>query len=127
MGIAGLLPALEEITKSRHIKNYAGQKVAIDAYCWLHKEIHKCATEMARGYGLEKLITLCIQRLQMMLSFDVIPVVIFDGGKLIQKKHIEKGREENRRRHREEADAYLAKGDEAMAMSKFSASIDITP
>ena len=34
MGINGLLLALTDIKKKKHISKYKGKKVAIDAYCW---------------------------------------------------------------------------------------------
>ena len=60
MGIQGLLPALQEITKARHISHFKGKKAAVDAYVWLHKAAYQCASELAKGQGLEKLITYCI-------------------------------------------------------------------
>ena len=63
----------------------------------------------------------------MMLKNDVTPVVIFDGGKLKMKKNVEKGRENHREKAKQEANDALTRGDEAMAMKLFSASIDITP
>lgn len=56
MGISGLLPALLDITKSRNVRKYAGKRVAIDAYCWLHKAAYTCAEELVRGEGLNKLL-----------------------------------------------------------------------
>lgn len=62
-----------------------------------------------------------------MLSNEVTPIIIFDGGKLKSKKGVEKERGNNREKAKLEAEEYLARGDEAMAMKKFSMSIDITP
>ena len=62
-----------------------------------------------------------------MIAADVTPIIVFDGGKLKMKKGVEKDRSKNRERAKQEAHEYLAKGDEAMAMRKFSESIDITP
>lgn len=49
MGISGLLPALKCIQTTRHLKEYAGQRIAVDAYVWLHKGIYACATDLATG------------------------------------------------------------------------------
>lgn len=50
MGIAGLLPLLRSITRKVHIKELAGQAVAIDAYSWLHKGIYgACAVDLFHG------------------------------------------------------------------------------
>lgn len=47
MGITGLLPALKAIHKTKHISEYSGKTVAVDAYAWLHRGVHACATELA--------------------------------------------------------------------------------
>ncbi len=49
MGISGLLPTLDEITKKKSLKDYRGMKAAIDGYCWLHKAAVICADELAKG------------------------------------------------------------------------------
>lgn len=63
----------------------------------------------------------------MFLANDVTPVIVFDGGKLRSKRGVEKERERNREKAKAEANELLARGQEQMAMQKFSASIDITP
>jgi 5'-3' exonuclease len=82
---------------------------------------------LAKGQGLEKLIAYCVARVHLLLSNKVTPIIIFDGGKLKMKKGVEKERMNNREKAKIEANEYLAKGDEHMAMRKFSESIDITP
>jgi exonuclease-1 len=47
MGIIGLLPALKDITHKRNVRDYAGQSIAIDGYCWLHQAAYTCAMDIA--------------------------------------------------------------------------------
>ena len=49
MGIQGLLPFLKDIHERISVSEYAGQTVAIDAYCWLHKGAYGCALQLAQG------------------------------------------------------------------------------
>lgn len=49
MGIKGLIPLLKPIQKDIHISEYAGQPVAVDGHCWLHRGAFGCASELARG------------------------------------------------------------------------------
>lgn len=49
MGIQGLLPALKSIQNTRHLSEFSGQTIAVDAYVWLHKGVFTCATELATG------------------------------------------------------------------------------
>jgi hypothetical protein len=34
MGIKGLLNMLEEISEKKNVREYAGLKVGVDAFCW---------------------------------------------------------------------------------------------
>ena len=49
MGITGLLPALKSIQVVKHLKDYVGQRIAVDGYVWLHRGVCACATELATG------------------------------------------------------------------------------
>ena len=46
MGITGLIPFLSKSSRRANIKEYSGQAVAIDAYCWLHKGAFSCADKL---------------------------------------------------------------------------------
>ena len=39
MGIKGLHKALEEYSTEGHVKDFAGNRVAVDGYAWLHKVV----------------------------------------------------------------------------------------
>ena len=54
MGISGLLPALKSIQNTKHLKDYAGKSIAVDAYVWLHKGVYTCPTELATGKKTHK-------------------------------------------------------------------------
>lgn len=54
MGISGLLPLLKSIQVSKHLSECAGQTLAVDAYVWLHRGVHSCATELATGKNTNK-------------------------------------------------------------------------
>lgn len=54
MGISGLLPALKSIQVTKHLSEFAGQTLAVDAYVWLHRGTHTCATELATGKATHK-------------------------------------------------------------------------
>ncbi len=54
MGIQNLLQMLKSIQRRRHVREYKGLRVAIDAYCWLHKGVYACAYELAKGIRTRK-------------------------------------------------------------------------
>jgi len=49
MGIVGMLPLLKAAATPAHVSSYRGQRVAVDAYAWLHRGAYSCATELAEG------------------------------------------------------------------------------
>lgn len=49
MGISGLLPLLKPIQVRKHLSEYAGQTIAVDAYVWLHRGAYACAPELVTG------------------------------------------------------------------------------
>jgi exonuclease-1 len=54
MGINGLLQALKPIAKQVHVRQYQGQRVAVDGYSWLHKGAYCCARELCEGLWTDK-------------------------------------------------------------------------
>jgi exonuclease-1 len=54
MGISGLLTALKSIQVTKHLSEYSGKTVAVDAYVWLHRGVYSCATELATGKDTHK-------------------------------------------------------------------------
>lgn len=56
MGIQGLIPFLEKVSKPTNVKEFSGGTVAIDAYCWLHKGVFSCADKLARGDSCDLLV-----------------------------------------------------------------------
>ena len=56
MGIAGLLPCLKSVSRNTHLKEFAGQRVAVDAYVWLHRSLYTCAQELCMGVPTDKCV-----------------------------------------------------------------------
>lgn len=54
MGISGLLPLLKSIQQNKHLSEFSGQTLAVDAYVWLHRGVYTCATELATGKKTHK-------------------------------------------------------------------------
>lgn len=58
MGISGLLPLLKPIHKNKHLSEFSGKTIAVDAYGWLHKGVYACAPEVATGKKTTKCVLL---------------------------------------------------------------------
>ncbi|KAJ1468001.1 PIN domain-like protein [Baffinella frigidus] len=127
MGIQGLLPVLKSIIEQKHVSKYAGTKVAVDTYGWIHKGCYGCSLELCTNTPTDRYVTYCVDRVKMLLHHGVIPVMIFDGADLPSKG----GTEQNRKSSRDE---YKAKGMHALRMQNrgaatefFQRAIDVTP
>jgi 5'-3' exonuclease len=127
MGIQGLLPMLKSILDPQHISAYAGKKVAIDAYAWLHRAAYTCSQELVLGQPTSKWLEWCVHRCKMLLHYKVIPVLVFDGCRLPEKEKTEKERQDSREKNRTMAMALLQSGQPAAAYKMFQKAIDITP
>jgi exonuclease-1 len=56
MGIPGLLPALQSITRPVHLSDLSNSTVAVDAYVWLHRGAYACSLELCQGIPTDKFV-----------------------------------------------------------------------
>lgn len=127
MGIDGLLPLLKNVTRNVSVSALSGKRVAVDGYCWLHKGTYACSQELCTGVATDKFLGHCVSMLEMLLSYNITPVIVFDGGPLPSKL----GQEQIRKARREEGmkrglDA-LREGDREKALLHFRQAVDVTP
>ena len=87
MGISNLLKILESIQTSRHLSYYKGKKVAVDGYCWLHKSIYLLSEQIFHNPHSKRYLKYLNKRVDQLLRFNIIPIIVFDGDKLQMKKN----------------------------------------
>ncbi|KAM6592463.1 hypothetical protein CsatA_000166 [Cannabis sativa] len=118
MGIKDLLRFMKPYIEPIHIKKYAGKRVGIDAYSWLHK-----------GDGEKKLryIDYFMHRINLLRHHKITPVVVFDGGNVPCKSTTEQDRHRRRISNREIAMVKLKEGDVSAATEFFQKAISVTP
>ncbi|XP_055852492.1 exonuclease 1 [Episyrphus balteatus] len=126
MGITGLIPFLEKSSSKVHLKDLRGTTVAVDTYCWLHKGVFSCADKICRGEDTDMYVTYCLKYVSMLLSFDIKPILVFDGRHLPAKALTEKRRRENRDVSRKKAAELLRQGKTTEAHSQMRRCIDVT-
>ncbi|KAL9324443.1 hypothetical protein ACSQ67_009300 [Phaseolus vulgaris] len=98
MGIKDLLRFMKPYIEPVHIKKYAGKRVGIDAYSWLHKGAYSCSMELCLdSSSVRKLryIEYFMHRVNLLRFYKITPVVVFDGGNVPCKA----ATEEERNRH----------------------------
>ncbi|RDX88235.1 Exonuclease 1, partial [Mucuna pruriens] len=144
MGIKDLLRFMKPYTEPVHIKKYAGKRVGIDAYSWLHKGAYSCSMELCLDSDGEKklrYIEYFMHRVNLLRFYKITPVVVFDGGNIPCKAATEEERNRHylslglgescfslkRRANRDLAMAKLKEGNVGAASEFFQRAVNITP
>ncbi|OAY66424.1 Exonuclease 1, partial [Ananas comosus] len=120
MGIQNLLRFMRPFIEPVHIKKYSGKRVGIDAYSWMHKGAYSCSMELCLGSQCDvakRYLKYFMHHINLLRHYNVIPVVVFDGGNTPSKSATED------ERHRQVIVWCLFK-DES---SEFRKAVQITP
>ncbi|XP_061084540.1 exonuclease 1 [Conger conger] len=127
MGIQGLLQFIKDASEAISVKKYKGQTVAVDTYCWLHKGAFSCAEKLAKGEPTDQYVTYCMKFVDMLLSFGVKPILVFDGCNLPSKKEVDTARRERRQANLQKGKQLLREGKISEARDCFTRCINVTP
>ncbi|EPQ26882.1 uncharacterized protein PFL1_05517 [Pseudozyma flocculosa PF-1] len=127
MGISGLLPLLKDIQSHRHVADYRGQTLGIDAYVWLHRGAYGCARDILNGLPTDRYIAYAVGRIRMLQHHGVKPYLVFDGDKLPAKQGTEDDRDQRRRDNLEKARSLERAGKAHEARDLYAKCVDITP
>ncbi|XP_021292273.1 exonuclease 1 [Herrania umbratica] len=130
MGIKDLLRFMKPFIVPVHIKKYAGKRVGIDAYSWLHKGAYSCSMEICLNSNSEKksrYIDYFMHRINLLRYHKITPVVVFDGANIPCKAATENERYRRRKDNRELAMVKLKEGDVRGASELFQRAVSITP
>lgn len=126
MGITGLLPFLKEIIEDTHIQTYAGKRVAVDTYSWIHKGAFACASDLAKGTKTNVYVNYCLKFINMLKSYKVIPVLVFDGCNIPAKQEVEHTRRESRQLNLLKGKKFLSEGNMSKARDCFVKCVNVT-
>nr|XP_020455527.1 exonuclease 1 [Monopterus albus] len=127
MGIPGLLQFIKDAAEPINVKKYKGQTVAVDTYCWLHKGAFSCAEKLAKGEPTDQYVWYCMKFVDMLLTFSVKPILVFDGRNLPSKQEVEKARRERRESNLRKGRQLLREGKLSEARDCFNRCVNITP
>lgn len=126
MGITGLIKFLGKASSDVHLKDIRGSTVVVDTYCWLHKGAFGCAEKLAIGEDTDQYMKYCMKYVELLLRYDIKPILVFDGRHLPAKELTERRRRESRQQSREMASALLRSGDKEGARSHMRRCVDIS-
>ncbi|KAJ3692785.1 hypothetical protein LUZ60_011880 [Juncus effusus] len=130
MGIQNLLRFMKPFIEPVHIKKYAGQRVGIDAYSWLHKGAYSCSLELCmkpKSEAAKRYLNYFMNHINLLQHYNVIPVVVFDGGNIPSKSATESDRNQRKETNLKLAKEKLKEGNTNAAIEFFQKAIHITP
>ncbi|KFK43978.1 hypothetical protein AALP_AA1G198900 [Arabis alpina] len=129
MGIKDLLRFMKPYILPIHIQKYAGKRVGIDAYSWLHKGAYSCSMELCLDTdGKKKLryIDYFMHRINLLQHYEIIPVVVLDGGNMPCKAATGDERHRKRKANFEAAMVKLKEGNVGAATELFQRAVSVT-
>ncbi|KAL7645495.1 UNVERIFIED_CONTAM: hypothetical protein RMT77_003881 [Armadillidium vulgare] len=126
MGIQGLLPFLKKSSRNIQLSEFRGKVAAVDVYCWLHKGAFSCAEKLVKGEPTDGYIIYVMKQVNLLLSHNIKPILVFDGCHLPAKEVTELKRRENRVKNRRKAKELLREGKIKEARECFQRCVDIT-
>lgn len=85
MGITGLLPYLKHAITSKPLSTYKNTTIGIDGHSWLYRIAPIIAQELFYQIPTTKHINLFRQKLMVLKSHCIKPILIFDGDRLPSK------------------------------------------
>ncbi|KAH7820648.1 Exonuclease 1 [Monocercomonoides exilis] len=127
MGIHNLLQILTGIVETKHLSEFAGQTIAVDTYCWLHKAGSRCASEICQNVPTDYFVKFCMARVDLLRQNGVTPILVFDGRHLPAKEGKERERATSRKYNLLKAQQLMRAGNKIGAEQLFQRSVDITP
>lgn len=129
MGIPGLLKVLGDIQRNAHLSEYRGLRVALDAYCFLHRGKYKCSMELLTGQKTTAFLGPAIDLIEALRAHGAEPFVVFDGGLLPAKKSTETARQHAREESHWKAAVSLhgAHCEDQQVIRHLGSAVDVTP
>ena len=103
MGVSGLHHQLKTGQKKINVGELRGKTLALDGHALLHRGALSCAEQLAEGEPTTRYAHFAVQRVQMLSTKGVTPIVVFDGAPVPLKRHTNNERGTARDRALEDA------------------------
>ena len=137
MGVKGLLPCLQSITRSVPLERYCGLIAAVDAMSWLHKGVFACDVKTLalnqRDYSTQsdstelRCVKFAMDKAEMLrVKFGIQVLLVIDGDSLPSKKEENRQRQEERDHAFEKAITAEKSGDSRAARRFYAQACSIT-
>lgn len=127
MGITGLLPAVKNILKRRHIGKYGNHRIGIDGHAWVHQVIPMIAVDLYYGRPTDRHVLTFMAKVRNLLDYKIEPVFVFDGDFLQSKEKTFVERREQREKYRAEVESCLSRSQVEKARELMKRCVSVTP
>ena len=114
------------ISEKTHISEFRNKRVGVDVFGWLHKGAFGCAYALCNNKPTKVYVRYVIERVQMLLHYQVIPVVVFDGAGLPMKAKTHDERRKKRAEALEKAKSFEMKKDMKAALEWYQRAVPVT-
>lgn len=127
MGINNLLQSIKPVLVPSHISQFKGKRVAVDGYAWIHKATYGCCVELCQGQKTTQWMEYCMTYIDMLLTFQIIVTLVFDGNDLPAKQGTNNERVDRRKLALSKAKECELRGDAKAARNFYAQAVDVTP
>ena len=134
MGISGFHSATKHYLRQAHLQEYRGKTLGIDASAWLHRGAVPYAWQIFNDENpwenvpgaMAPWIEFPLRMVRMLQSFDIQPVLVFDGCPSPAKAPTSTMRRERKEKAKERAKILLQEGRQFEASKHLQQALDIT-
>lgn len=127
MGIVGLLPAVKNILRKRHIGKYGSSRLGIDGHAWIHQVIPMIAVDLYYNRPTDKHVLAFMAKVRNLLDYGIEPIFVFDGDFLQSKEKTFIERREQREKAKAEVEFYLNRNEIKKAREIMKRCASVTP
>jgi len=134
MGISGFHQYTKQYLEHKHVREFSKLRIGVDASAWLHRgsvpyawDIHNKSEPWNQLRGAKPpWVEFPLRMLNMLMSHDIQPVLVFDGRSSPAKAPTSKARREKKDRARQKALNLLEEGKAGLAARIMQQAFDVT-
>ena len=134
MGISGFHQYTKQYLEHKHVREFSKLRIGVDASAWLHRgsvsyawDIHNKSEPWNQLQGAKPpWVEFPLRMLNMLMSHDIQPVLVFDGRSSPAKAPTSKARREKKDRARQKALNLLEEGRAGLAARIMQQAFDVT-
>ena len=118
---------LKSVITRKHLRDYSGLTIGVDASCWLHKGVYSCSPELCKGIPTLAYVDYCMTNVRTLLDHNIKLYIVFDGDALPMKKGTVDERRATREKNLARALEHEKLGETTAARKCYNGAVERTP